>query len=183
MTHTIAPPTLEELNERISALEELRNSYHGHRVQDAFDVELYCLYAVRDGAHVDARQIVREEWHQAVKEFSLRPGTQTETVIGRIINRLDSVCVQSPWMDIETAPKDGKRILLSEEQQQVVGYWAVNICTWICDWNHEEIPWQSTHWMPLPAPPTQSSPPDSRSSHNHGDGDPSVIPDLSGGEL
>lgn len=38
---------------------------------------------------VSARQIVAEEWHAAVKEYELRPGSVTETVIARIVNRLD----------------------------------------------------------------------------------------------
>jgi hypothetical protein len=36
------------------------------------------------------RQIVSEEWGRAVKEFELRPGSITETVVSRIINRLDA---------------------------------------------------------------------------------------------
>lgn len=38
-----------------------------------------------------ARQIVCEEWHLAVKEFGLRPGSQIETVVSRIIMRLDDM--------------------------------------------------------------------------------------------
>lgn len=38
-----------------------------------------------------ARQIVCEEWHLAVKEFGLRPGSQIETVVSRIIMRLDNM--------------------------------------------------------------------------------------------
>jgi hypothetical protein len=38
-----------------------------------------------------AREIVSEEWGRAVKEFNLRPGTVTETVVSRIINRLDAL--------------------------------------------------------------------------------------------
>jgi hypothetical protein len=38
---------------------------------------------------VSPRQIVAEEWGRAVKEYELRPGSVTETVIARIVNRLD----------------------------------------------------------------------------------------------
>lgn len=37
-----------------------------------------------------ARRIVCEEWNRAVREYSLTPGSVTETVVSRIINRLDS---------------------------------------------------------------------------------------------
>ncbi len=36
-----------------------------------------------------ARRIVCEEWQAAVKEFGLTPGSVTERVVSRIINRLD----------------------------------------------------------------------------------------------
>ena len=38
-----------------------------------------------------AREIVCEEWGKAVKEFELRPGSITEKVVSRIINRLDEL--------------------------------------------------------------------------------------------
>lgn len=33
-------------------------------------------------------QIVREEWHRAVKEFGLQPGSPTEAVVARIQDRI-----------------------------------------------------------------------------------------------
>jgi hypothetical protein len=42
-------------------------------------------------ANDNARQIVCEEWHRAVKEFSLSPGSPTEAVVSRIVDRLDDV--------------------------------------------------------------------------------------------
>lgn len=36
-----------------------------------------------------ARRIVCEEWQASVKEFCLVPGSVTEKVVSRIINRLD----------------------------------------------------------------------------------------------
>lgn len=36
----------------------------------------------------DVRQIIAEEWHTVVKEYNLRPGTVTETFIGRVLERL-----------------------------------------------------------------------------------------------
>lgn len=42
-----------------------------------------------------ARQIVCEEWHRAVKEFGLTPGSTIETVVSRIINRLDGTAPEA----------------------------------------------------------------------------------------
>lgn len=36
-----------------------------------------------------ARRIVCEEWHRAVKEYGLTPGSVTEKVTSRILTRLD----------------------------------------------------------------------------------------------
>ena len=35
------------------------------------------------------RQIVCEEWQRLVKEYELRPGSTSEIVVSRILNRLD----------------------------------------------------------------------------------------------
>lgn len=40
-----------------------------------------------------ARRVVCEEWHRAVEEFGLTPGSVTETVVSRIIHRMDN----TPW--------------------------------------------------------------------------------------
>lgn len=40
-----------------------------------------------------ARRIVCEEWHNAVEKYKLTPGSVTEEVTARIINRLD----ETPW--------------------------------------------------------------------------------------
>jgi hypothetical protein len=53
---------------------------------------------------INTRTIVCEEWHKAVKEFRLQPGSIVEKVVGRIINRLDDAmaCTTSsvPFMRI-----------------------------------------------------------------------------------
>jgi hypothetical protein len=42
-------------------------------------------------ARVTARQIVIEEWHKAVKQFGLLPGSEVEFVVGSICNRFDAL--------------------------------------------------------------------------------------------
>lgn len=57
------------------------------------------------------------------------------------------------WQPIETAPKDGTRLLLHYAPRRLtkVGKWDAGSCYWSADqWLHEKAP---THWMPLPAPP------------------------------
>jgi len=73
----------------------------------------------------------------------------------------------SGWLPIETAPKDGTKIIVYCKHMGVVGpsYWDADryskrpIPYWT---NYGEILWgkkrtrfdQPTHWMPLPQPPT-----------------------------
>jgi hypothetical protein len=59
------------------------------------------------------------------------------------------------WRPIETAPKDGREVLIF-----VGGYYigGVVVAEWRegsgwSDWDADL--WNPTHWMPLPAPPTE----------------------------
>jgi hypothetical protein len=57
------------------------------------------------------------------------------------------------WQPIETAPKDGTRVLLC-----VVGPWTADareyyhLASWCVDYWQPFIPNNWTHWMPLPEP-------------------------------
>ena len=76
------------------------------------------------------------------------------------------------WQTIDTAPKDGTRVLLCTiladgTQYVVLGHWPVKPIfdqydekpaaiiepRW-CEGDHVPLWRQSTHWMPLPNPPT-----------------------------
>lgn len=69
------------------------------------------------------------------------------------------------WQPIETAPEDGAWVILSDGEQVQPGYyWAILFGTgdkeWVtyshrADW--EEVPFEPTHWMPLPNPPKPSN--------------------------
>jgi hypothetical protein len=50
----------------------------------------------------NAREIVSQEWQRAVDEYELRPGSVTETVVSRIINRLDEALDRSQIYKIES---------------------------------------------------------------------------------
>ena len=183
MTNTIAPPTLEELNERIARIEFLKASWRGEREITGFDIELYCLYAVRDGVEVK-RQAELEDAHNACIELAAKHGYATGhgDTAGDIIREFNAQIPdhsQSTWMDIETAPKDGTRFLafeLREDYQQYECWWQDDFSNWSgwqTAWDDAPTP---TNWMPLSDPPTHNSPLDAKASHNHGEGDPSVMP-------
>jgi hypothetical protein len=64
----------------------------------------------------------------------------------------------SEWKLIETAPKDGTRVMIviAENIKTVcVAYWSKGCDAWMsipgC-WSRE-----ATHWMPIPAPPKTES--------------------------
>jgi hypothetical protein len=65
--------------------------------------------------------------------------------------------VTLPWQPIETAPKDGTRILTCEEGVVLENQWfnfdvlRRHKGTEYCRWFSQQNP---THWMPLPKPPT-----------------------------
>jgi hypothetical protein len=65
---------------------------------------------------------------------------------------------RSTWQPIETAPKDGTKILLicaepMTDPTYVVGLWIKD--SWHSDWDHTMIgpELEVKHWMPLPAAP------------------------------
>jgi hypothetical protein len=71
------------------------------------------------------------------------------------------------WRDIEGAPKDGTRILLTEEGRVFEGAWdtpdgvpaAFFPSSFTEDWQMREYgPSEPTHWMPLPEPPESKEP-------------------------
>jgi hypothetical protein len=52
------------------------------------------------------------------------------------------------WQPIETAPKDGTEILLTDGHYKRTGYWATRIGAWSID---AAVPLgMPTHWAPLP---------------------------------
>ena len=72
------------------------------------------------------------------------------------------------WQPIETAPKDGTRILLyspdAMEPKCFIGYWLNDVDypdggAWFDYWREDTglpIDADSTHWMPLPEAPNPS---------------------------
>ena len=67
---------------------------------------------------------------------------------------------ESQWKPIETAPNDGRHILLFWNGEQEIGWYNQIKGKWDswedvcgCPAAHEEDYPDPTHWMPLPTPP------------------------------
>src|SRR5687767_272462 len=79
----------------------------------------------------------------------------------RVCEAVDQLVVDArpKWQPIETAPKDGKEILIGWfgyfEPSMHVAFWHGRLSCW-CQ-THQAFTtdknWQPTHWMPLPEPP------------------------------
>ena len=61
------------------------------------------------------------------------------------------------WLPIETAPKDGRSVLLYQDGSIETGFWYVG--SLYQHWECFKGIMDPTHWMPLPKPPTEQKPP------------------------
>jgi hypothetical protein len=67
------------------------------------------------------------------------------------------------WRDIETAPKDGRWLLMQGLAEKTDGYWDLPV---IAGWSRYGNCWRSmdgavvgmTHWRPLPPSPQEERP-------------------------
>jgi hypothetical protein len=63
----------------------------------------------------------------------------------------------SQWQPIDTAPKDGTKILIYDGVWITVSRWLND--DWVVSWNNENLCQGGDfvlHWMPLPAPPQET---------------------------
>lgn len=59
----------------------------------------------------------------------------------------------SEWQSIETAPRDGSRLLLATHTGKLAdGYWSVRYKVW--SWPY--VMTEPTHWMPAPPVPQKA---------------------------
>jgi hypothetical protein len=86
---------------------------------------------------------------------------RVETALQEMKDATPPLQMEQGWQPIESAPKDGREILLSSTRDRFyigVGQWAEADSTMNCIegwfWAYANRP---THWMPLPQPPTQHS--------------------------
>lgn len=73
--------------------------------------------------------------------------------------RSEAVAEAMAWRPIETAPKDGTKILLFRPQAQELGESSIKIGYWMPQCNcfsAENLKYNpATHWMPLPPAPQE----------------------------
>lgn len=61
------------------------------------------------------------------------------------------------WQPIETAPKDGTRILVYRKLERGYEHRRVGVDLFVNDnWRKSRLFMPPTHWMPLPKPPQSS---------------------------
>ena len=75
------------------------------------------------------------------------------------------------WLPIETAPKDGRRVLLWRHDDELeIGYWSTSVWVspgaWIIyEARSDTVELHPTHWMPLPTTPNAELS-DARGAHS-----------------
>lgn len=120
---------------------------------------VYCVQCGQRRVGEDIARIVRDAIWEARDLFRSRQHDNHEmagAIINRTIDALISSAKPGEWRPIESAPKDGTRVLGFCRQGNHPGDWAV--CRWSVD--SEEFIGQDiagpTLWMPLPATPTDT---------------------------
>ena len=83
------------------------------------------------------------------------PRTMTEEERQRIYNlgRASIPCTNG-WRPIETAPKDGRHILVYSNDRIISAYWSFSAEDW-ADVLYGDIMQLPPHWQPLPKPPPE----------------------------
>ena len=104
------------------------------------------LYSVRKQVHAHQKQL-GEDWQDWADE-----------IVGDLSSAIAALQQPSGWQPIETAPRDGTRILLCSQGGAVwMGHWVgVSGVHRINGWtryNSVDIDWSPHYWMPLPNPP------------------------------
>jgi len=61
------------------------------------------------------------------------------------------------WRPIETAPKDGVFVLITDGDVVQIGYYEDHLTAWRSDADQCRLWSDPTHWQPLPAPPERAS--------------------------
>ena len=88
------------------------------------------------------------------------------TKVLNYINALEAKVAEREWQPIETAPKDGARILATSLGCVVhIHYWNSTANDWMIDFA-DGVGWQPTKWMPIPSPNVDPTPPTQEASND-----------------
>ncbi len=69
-----------------------------------------------------------------------------------VLARAAIAAAEPRWQPVETAPKDGRRFLVSDGAAVATVWWSAEADEWI-GYDTEGAFGAVTHWMPLPPPP------------------------------
>lgn len=97
-------------------------------------------------------------WRERLAEQGYTEGGEhtvghTRIVVERLIERIRAALTSGGWQSIDSAPKDGTKVLCWTPEQSVCLYWCKHRGGWF-EWADNEFCMFPTHWMPLPEPPT-----------------------------
>ena len=107
------------------------------------------------GAGPDHDSLLANELHRFIYEYDDSDRLRSAWFLHRLELVIEEVRMSEHrdmnlWQPIETAPKDGSRILLATPSGKVSdGMWSTQYRVW--SWPYVMV--EPTHWMPAPEPP------------------------------
>ena len=105
----------------------------------------------RQRAEIERLREVLERWTQDGRLQTFEDRERFRAEVRKVLSvEGASAHETSDWQSIETAPKDGRWILLGSAHCCCVGYYRSDVASWLDQRNQIRDP---THWMPLPKPP------------------------------
>jgi len=109
-------------------------------------------YAVRSGDDMHGSYVEFDSLTEAL-EFKGRKGERSLVYEPLALTAAKKVYYE--WEPIDTAPKDGREILVGWVGAKMIrpARWAINGQTWLINAGVNKPLNSPTHWMPMPEPP------------------------------
>ncbi|RLK56255.1 uncharacterized protein DUF551 [Stenotrophomonas rhizophila] len=98
-----------------------------------------------------ARELLKAECPD-IRDEAFEYGSMMTVINLHAVMRALRAALKLRWQPIETAPRDGTRLLLFGDGDMVAAYFNVGYATWDDGDHHDDIQ-GLTHWQPLPAAP------------------------------
>jgi hypothetical protein len=147
--------TLRRQHAEIELLKATASSNYGRGHVDAHSMASARVEELE--AEVEALKADRDSWMQQASDRVADAVAFAKEADG-LRAEIEALRKDAEWQPIETAPKDGKRILIldSDGQRQVAGFCRVIGCdfyAWVIANDMHITADMATHWKPLPPPP------------------------------
>lgn len=129
---------------------------------DAFERIIETIVSLMESEQICGRAALRKEGlpvgklpnRESILSMLMRTPAATDIKIIRALLSTPQQAAPDGWQPIETAPKDGTKILGTNGEWLHTIYWSNYRHTDDNYWNSGGIPFRdATHWMPLPAAP------------------------------